>query len=37
MPHNRLWLTLASSLGHQLATFGNPQLSSGGPIAELMA
>jgi len=31
-PHNRLLLTLAHSFGHNLETFGNPNLSQGGVI-----
>ncbi len=32
MAHNRLLLAFAHSMGHDLKTFGNPQLSSGGPV-----
>ncbi len=35
MPHNRLWISLASGMGHQLKAFGNPELSRGGLIPEL--
>lgn len=31
-PHNRLWLSLAHAVGHQIPTFGNPQLSENGPF-----
>ena len=31
--HNRLWLTLAHAMGHQLGTFGKAELCSGGPLA----
>ena len=30
--HNRLWLALAHAMGHRLGTFGNKELSSGGPL-----
>ena len=30
--HNRLLLSLAHGFGHNLETFGNPQLSQGGPL-----
>ncbi|MGV3531023.1 MAG: DUF1552 domain-containing protein, partial [Chthoniobacteraceae bacterium] len=33
VPHNRLWITLANAMGHQISTFGNPRLSEGGAIA----
>ena len=33
VPHNRLWITLANAMGHQISTFGNPKLSEGGAIA----
>jgi hypothetical protein len=32
-PHNRLLLALAHGFGHRLERFGNPDLSSGGPLA----
>ena len=28
--HNRLWLTVAHSMGHHLETFGKPELCAGG-------
>jgi hypothetical protein len=31
--HNRLWLSVAHAFGHAVATFGNPQLCEGGPLA----
>jgi len=30
--HNRLWLALAHAIGHRLETFGNKELSAGGPL-----
>lgn len=30
--HNRLWVTIANAFGHQIPTFGNKDLSSGGPL-----
>ena len=30
--HNRLWLALAHAFGHRLGTFGNKELSAGGPL-----
>jgi hypothetical protein len=33
--HNRLLISLAHAFGHRLETFGNPQLSAGGPLTEL--
>lgn len=30
--HNRLWLSIAHAVGHRLETFGNKQLSAGGPL-----
>lgn len=33
--HNRLWLTVAHAMGHQITTFGKPELCEGGPLAEL--
>jgi hypothetical protein len=33
VPHNRLWLSIAHAFGHNIQTFGNPDLSSGGPLA----
>lgn len=35
LPHNRLWISLAHGVGHQLQVFGNPELSQGGVVAEL--
>ena len=35
LPHNRLWISLAHSMGHEIATFGNPRLSRGGVVEEL--
>lgn len=35
MPHNRLWISLAHSMGLPLTSFGNPVFCEGGPIAEL--
>ena len=32
-PHNRLWLSLAHAFGHQIETFGNAELSQGGPLS----
>lgn len=32
VPHNRLWLSLAHSMGHPLETFGNTKLSQDGPL-----
>ncbi|MCD6049090.1 MAG: hypothetical protein K0Q55_493 [Verrucomicrobia bacterium] len=32
VPHNRLHLALAHAVGHRLETFGNPELSQGGPL-----
>lgn len=37
LPHNRLWISLAHGLGHQLESFGNPELSKGGRVEELFA
>lgn len=31
-PHNRLWLSLAHAFGHHIESFGNRDLSSGGPL-----
>lgn len=31
--HNRLWLALAHAFGHHIETFGNRDLSSGGPLS----
>jgi len=31
--HNRLWVTVAQAFGHNLETFGNKDLSSGGALA----
>ncbi len=33
VPHNRLLLSLAHGFGHALERFGNPDLSSGGPLS----
>jgi hypothetical protein len=30
--HNRLWIAIANSMGHDISTFGNPKLSEGGPL-----
>jgi hypothetical protein len=30
--HNRLWVTLANAMGHEIATFGKPNLCEGGPL-----
>jgi hypothetical protein len=30
--HNRLWLTLAHAVGHNIESFGNPTLCEGGPL-----
>ena len=30
--HNRLWMTIARSFGHELQTFGNPRLCEGGAL-----
>ena len=30
--HNRLWLSLAHAMGHNIETFGNVRLSQGGPL-----
>ena len=32
LPHNRLWLSLAHSFGHHLASFGHRRLNEGGPL-----
>src|SRR5688572_22897199 len=31
-PHNRLWVAVANSMGHDIKTFGNPKLCEGGPL-----
>jgi hypothetical protein len=31
--HNRLWMTLAHAMGHQIETFGKPELCAGGPLS----
>ena len=31
--HNRLWLSIAHAMGHELQTFGNVKLSEGGPLS----
>jgi hypothetical protein len=33
--HNRLLISFAHAFGHNIPTFGNPQLSEGGPLTEL--
>jgi len=33
VPHNRLWLSLTHAFGHQIQTFGNQELSQGGPLS----
>jgi hypothetical protein len=33
VPHNRLHLAIAHAMGHRLETFGNKELSHGGPLA----
>jgi hypothetical protein len=33
VPHNRLHLAFAHAVGHRIETFGNPNLSSGGPLS----
>lgn len=33
LPHNRLWLTLANAMGHQIDTFGKAELCTAGPLA----
>lgn len=35
VPHNRLHLAMAHAMGHQLKTFGKPELCSGGPLDDL--
>ncbi len=30
--HNRLWVTIANAFGHHIPTFGNKDLSAGGPL-----
>jgi hypothetical protein len=30
--HNRLWLSIAHAMGHNIEIFGNPKLSQGGPL-----
>jgi hypothetical protein len=30
--HNRLWLSIAHALGHEISTFGNPRLCEGGTL-----
>lgn len=32
VPHNRLYLSLAQAVGHQITTFGKPALCEGGPL-----
>lgn len=34
-PHNRLHLAFANAVGHNIETFGNPELSKGGPLDNL--
>lgn len=36
VPHHRLLLSLAHSFGHDIATFGNPQYCSDGPLTGLI-
>jgi hypothetical protein len=31
-PHNRLWLTIAHAMGHQIKSFGNPRFCKKGPL-----
>ena len=31
-PHNRLWLAVAHAMGHDLQTFGKPELCEGGAL-----
>ncbi|HTG43046.1 MAG TPA: DUF1552 domain-containing protein [Verrucomicrobiae bacterium] len=33
VPHNRLWLSVAQGMGHDLSTFGNPKHCSDGPLS----
>lgn len=35
-PHNRLHLAFAHAVGHPLESFGNPELSKGGPLEDLV-
>jgi hypothetical protein len=35
VPHNRLLLAIAHAMGHELETFGKPELCSGGPLSDL--
>ena len=37
LPHNRLWISLANSMGHKINRFGNPRLSRGGIVDEFDA
>jgi hypothetical protein len=32
VPHNRLWITLANAMGHEITTFGKPNLCAGGAL-----
>jgi hypothetical protein len=32
VPHNRLWMALAKVMGHELPTFGKPDLCEGGSL-----
>lgn len=32
LAHNRLWLSVARSFGHEISTFGNPRLCEGGAL-----
>ncbi|WP_040351742.1 DUF1552 domain-containing protein [Blastopirellula marina] len=34
-PHNRLWISCAQAMGHQVETFGNPDFCSGGALPDL--
>lgn len=36
VPHNRLHLAFAHAFGHRLDAFGNPELSKGGPLEDLV-
>ncbi|HZZ26491.1 MAG TPA: DUF1552 domain-containing protein [Pirellulales bacterium] len=35
VPHNRLWLSVAHTFGHELKRFGNPDYCSSGPLTGL--
>lgn len=32
VPHNRLWMAVARAMGHEMESFGKPDLCAGGPI-----